>query len=117
MQKARFVWFAIVQSTIIYFVVAFVIARHPSGDVSTAMKQPLVLGLYAAAVVLFFAAPLVAARIKSPMPAPLVVQLALYEACAVLSLVAALVHKDWRLYVPGFALALLGFLRIWPQDA
>lgn len=117
MQKARFLWLAIFQSTIIYFVIAFIIARDPQGDVSAAMRQPLVLILYAIAVALFFAAPVVASRIKSQAPAPLVVQLALYEAGAVLGLVAALVQKDWRLYVPPFALAVLGFLRIWPQRA
>ena len=44
----------------------------------------------------------------------LIVALALYESAAIYGLIAAFLKLDWRLYFVPWAIAVLGFIRVFP---
>ena len=117
MAQQRIIWFAIVFSSVIYLVIAFMIAPDTSGGFDeVASRQPIPI-LYAAALGVFLFAWFVARKIvraKDPKTR-LIVSLALFESCAIMGLVAAMVGKDWRLYLAPWVLALIGFIGEFPR--
>ncbi|HEV8659368.1 MAG TPA: hypothetical protein VGS96_12165, partial [Thermoanaerobaculia bacterium] len=76
----------------------------------------LVLVLYAMALAGFVAGTTysIIARAQ-PQRVRMIVSLALYEACAIFGLIAAFIISDWRLYLAPWALAVVGFLRVFPS--
>ncbi len=112
MRQHKVVWFAIFFSTVIYAVVAFTIAGNPQGSFEDSLRNPIVLFAYVAALGAFFAA-MIVPRFAPPR-SRMIVALAVAESSAVLGLVAAFVGEDYRLYFAPWALAVIGFLRVWP---
>ena len=112
----RIVWAAIVISTILYAAIAY-FTLHGYGRLDLKIKQPIVLGLYGAAIVMYFAAFLVSANV-APTNArqAFIVRLALLESVCVFGLVAAFLQHDWRLFLPTWVLSMFGFARSWPAD-
>jgi hypothetical protein len=113
-QQRRIIWFALVMSVVIYVLMAWMTAqenaKQPFDD---AVRQPLTLPLYGIAVVMFIIATVASKAMKQ---AGWIAGLALYESCAVFTLVAAFIAKDWRLILPGAALALIGMMRLFPSE-
>jgi F0F1-type ATP synthase membrane subunit c/vacuolar-type H+-ATPase subunit K len=115
MQQAKILWFAIAFSTVIYAVVAYTIAGQPQQSFEQSVRNPITLVMYLAAISAF-AAGLVVPRLlqRAPAQTRTIMGLAIFETCAIFALVAAFISHDWRLYLPGWALALIGFMRLWP---
>lgn len=118
MQTQRILWGAIAFSTVLYAGIAYTLAPVPEQPFETSVRDTFTMLLYGMAVVMFFVAMIVPRRLPAAPPRmKMIVALALFEACAIFALVAAMVHHDWRLYLPGWALALIGFVREWPSAA
>lgn len=117
MKLEKLIWFAIVFSTFMYMVIVYAIAPNPEGTFGEAVKRnQLTLILYLVAFAEFVAASVVPSLIRKPERTKLIVALALYEACAILGLMAAMIDRDWRLYIPTWVLALIGMLRVYPKQ-
>lgn len=116
MQKRKVLWFGIAFSTVAYLVLAYVLYPNPEGGVREKVEQPLVLALYVLAAVMFVVASVLPQRLPGKGQSAMVLAMALYESCAVFGLVAAFLKADWRLYLAPWALALIGFMRVFPND-
>ncbi|HEY3051941.1 MAG TPA: hypothetical protein VGK04_00980 [Thermoanaerobaculia bacterium] len=117
MRPEQTIWIAIVFSTVIYAFIAYIappIRSH--GSFESSVRAPLVLVLYAMALAGFVAGTTysIIARAQ-PQRVRMIVSLALYEACAIFGLIAAFIISDWRLYLAPWALAVVGFLRVFPS--
>jgi hypothetical protein len=112
----QFIWVALVVATCIYGVIDWIVVRPQIrvNGFEQEIRSPLVLVLYAAAVVSFFGALTIApARRREKF----IARMALCESVAIFGLVAAFVTNDWRLFIPTWALALIGFLQTMPPSA
>lgn len=117
MRQERILWGAIVFSTVIYAFIAWTIAPNPEKPFEASARDTTTIVLYAAAVMMFLAATIVPGMLRSANARlRLVMGLAMFEACAIFGLLPAMLQHDWRLYLPGWALALIGFVRIWPSS-
>ena len=113
MMQQRLVWFGIVFSTLLYGIVAYATQRNfRLQPIEMMLRRPLVIITYAIAVVIFFAATAITSRTMQRF----ILQLALFEAVAVMGLLAAMLARDWRLYLPAWGLALIGFVRTFPGE-
>lgn len=111
--QQKVLWFAIVCSTVIYALIAFTIAGQPQGTFDAAFQRTEVFVLYGLAVAAFVAAMILPRAL--PPQARFVATLAIFESCAIFGLVAAFLVRDYRLYVGPWALAVIGFLKAFPQ--
>lgn len=117
MKVEKLIWFAIVFSTFLYAVIVYAIAPNPAGTFSEAVKRnQLTFILYLVAFAEFVAASVIPKLIRAPERTKLIVALAMYEACAIFGLMAAMMDRDWRLYVPTWVLALIGMWRVYPTE-
>lgn len=118
MTRQRMIWFAIVMSTVIYLVVAMQIAPEAGGDFDASAGASPVPMLYGVALLVFLGAWFAAPRVvHGSADVKMIVCLALFEACAIFGLVAAILVGDWRLYLAPWALAILGFMREFPRGS
>ena len=116
-QQNRILWFAIAFSTVLYAVVAYGTSPSPRQPYDEAVKNPLVLVMYFAAFSAFVAGNVVPAVLKhAPARTRMILALAIFESCAIFGLVSTFLMEDWRLYLAPWALAVIGFLRVWPSD-
>lgn len=117
MRHERILWGAIAFSTVIYAFLAWTIAPNPERPFESSVRDTVTMALYAAAVMMFVAAMIVPGMLQSANARlRMIVSLSMFEACAIFGLVAAMLHNDWRLYLPAWALALIGFVRVWPSS-
>ncbi len=116
MRVERIIWFAIFTSTLIYLLVAFLVAqRGAARSFEEAVRGSNVLVLYAVSLVAFLIGTFPPAQMRNQPPrVRMITKLAIFESCAVYGLVAAFMHSDWRLYLAPWALAIVGFLRTYP---
>jgi hypothetical protein len=113
MMQQRFLWFGLVFSTLLYGIVAYATQRnYRLQPIEMLLRRPLVIIVYAAVVVIFFAAIAITSRTMQRF----IVQLALLDSVAILGLLAAMLARDWRIYLPAWLLALIGFIRIFPGE-
>lgn len=112
------IWFAIVMSTFIYAVIVYALSRDwpRPGALEASLQKTVVLVLYVLAIADFVMAH-VLSRMMSNHRARYVSKLALFASCAIYGLLAAFLTQDWRLYIPAWALALIGFAQSYPSDA
>ena len=117
MSQRKIIWFAIVMSTFIYAVVVYSLSRGwpQPGPFAASVQQPMVLGLYAAAIAMFFAALMIPGRIAHHHQR-FIVRLALFESCAIFGLVVAFLTRDWRLFLAPWVMSLIGFMSTFPSD-
>jgi len=116
-QQNRIIWFAIAFSTVLYAVIAYATSPSPRQPYDAAVKNPLVLVMYFAALSAFVAGNVVPAMLKhAPARTRMIMSLAIFESCAIFGLVSTFLLQDWRLYLAPWALAVIGFLRSWPSD-
>ena len=112
LRARRIIWFALAFSTLIYAFIAYTMGQ-PQRPFEESARQPITIACYVLAVVVFFLAPVVSRRV--PEPARMIIGLALSEACAIFGLLAAFIAHDWRLYIPAWIVALIGFTRYFPS--
>ena len=117
MGQRKTIWFAIVMSTFVYAIVVYSLSRSwpRPGPFGAAVQQQLVLGLYAAAVAVFFGALILSSRVAHHHQR-FIVRISLFESCAILGLVIAMITRDWRLFVAPWALSLMGLMTSYPSD-
>jgi hypothetical protein len=110
-RNLQVIYVAIVMSTLIYAVVAWAATQaiEPGKILSDELHNPLTIGLYSAAAGTFVAAMIIRSRKM------LIVRWAMLEASCVCGLVLAMVHGDWRLYIAPWAVALVGFISLYPR--
>jgi hypothetical protein len=110
-RKLQVIYVAILMSTLIYGAIAWVVtdAEAIGRTFSAELRAPLTIGLYAAAALAFLIAMLTRARWL------LVVRWVMLEVACICGLVAALVFGDWRLYGAPWALAIAGFVALYPR--
>ena len=117
MRQQKIIWVALVFSTFIYVGLAYTLAPEPELPFSDSVTQTMALALYGAAFATFIAALVVPSLLVSAPPQKrLVVAMAMFEACTLMGLVAAMMLKDWRLIVPTWIASLVGFMREYPTD-
>ena len=123
--QRRIIWTAIAFSTLVYGIVAYATERNFTlQPLQLALRRPIVIVLYVVAVVIYLAALMTSGRSREGLPARdtaddstrFVVQLALFDAVAILGLCAAFVIHDWRLYLPLWLLTLIGVARAYPAE-
>jgi len=112
----QLIWIGLFIASCIYGVIDYVVIG-PLVHLQTfeqELRSPLVLTLYGAAAAAFLGGfALTGTRRQNVFTA----RLALFESCAIFGLVAAFVTNDWRLFLPAWALALLGFVQTLPPRA
>ena len=116
MSQQRIIWVAMVFSTVVYFFVAYSLAPVPARPFQESVRTPITLAMYAGAIAGFIAALVFPGMLQQPQRVKMISALGLFESCAIFGLMAAILLKDWRLYVPAWIAALIGFLREWPRD-
>ena len=118
--RQRAIWFALLASTFVYAFVAWQAIGTPPVALQREVLQPFMVVIYAVALVTYVAAFVASgalARRGAPRQTALIVRMAMLEAVAIFGLVAAFAARDARLFVPTWALALVGMLRSFPlQD-
>lgn len=110
-RKLQITYFAILISTVIYAVVAWatinaVTGAHLLGD---ELRDPVTIALYGVVAGSFLAAMIIRSRRL------LIARWAMLEVGCICALAAALHHGDWRLYLAPWALALVGFVTLYPR--
>ena len=115
--QRKIIWFAIVFSTFIYAAILWSLSRNwpQPGPFEEVIRRPYSFGPYIAAVVIFLQALVLPRMIKDHQPR-FVTTLAMFEACAILGLMAAFINQDWRLFIAPWVLALIGFARTFPAE-
>jgi len=112
----QFIWVALVTATCIYGVVDYVVIGHlvHLQTFEQELRSPIILVLYGAAAITFLGA---FALSDTRQRQIFITRLALYESIAIYGLVAAFLTNDWRLFLPTWALAMLGFVQTLPPSA
>ena len=110
-RNLQIIYFAILMSTLIYAIVAWATTRavtpaHPPTD---ELRVPTTIALYSVAAGSFLAAMIIRSRRL------LIARWAMLEAGCICGLIAALLPGDWRLYIAPWALALVGFVSLYPR--
>ena len=115
--QRKIIWFGITMSTFAYAVVLYSVAQNwpQPGSFDAAVRRPITLGLYGAALLIFTQAFVLPRGIKDHHWR-FVVTLAMFEACALFGLTAAFMNQDWRLFIAPWVLALMGFVRTYPSE-
>lgn len=117
MNQPKLIWFAIAFSTVVYAIIAYTTNPTPAGSFDAAVRNPVILILYLAALSSFAAATIIPKLLqRAPAQTRMILGLAIYESCAIFGLVAAFLGHDWRLYLGPWALALIGFMRVFPGN-
>lgn len=117
MKVEKLIWFGIVFSTFVYAVIVYTIAPNPPDTFGEAVQRnQLTFILYMVAFAEFVAASFIPKLMRSPERTKLIVALAMYEACTIFGLMAAMIDRDWRLYIPTWILGLIGMWRVYPSD-
>jgi hypothetical protein len=122
MNQLRVIWAAILMSTIIYFAVLWT-AMHErpfTRSLENALRDPRTIGAYVIAIILYFAAFMISGsmerrRARDARRAA-IIRFAILESVCVVGVAIAFIEGDWRLYLPTFVLAFIGFARSLPRE-
>jgi hypothetical protein len=112
----QFIWLALVTATCVYGVIDYVVIGHlvHLQTFEQELRSAAVLVLYGAAAATFLAAFALKATRRRRI---FIARLALFESVAIYGLVASFLTNDWRLFLPTWALAMLGFVQTLPPSA
>jgi hypothetical protein len=110
-RNLQIIYIAIVMSTLIYAAVAWVTtsAIAPGRMLIDELQNPITIALYGVAAGTLVATIIIRARKL------LIVRWAMLEAACICGLIAAMIPGDWRLYIAPWALALVGFISLYPR--
>ena len=111
----QFLWVGLFIATCIYGVIDYVVVGRlvPLQTFEQELRSPVVLALYGAAALTFLGGLALTGTRRQNI---FTMRLALFEACALFGLIAAFLTNDWRLFLPTWALAALGFLQTLPPS-
>jgi hypothetical protein len=115
MRQDKVLWFALVFSTVIYAAMVFVLYPNPAGSFEDAARQQTTLILYGLAFASFVAGLVAPTVMRGPARVKMIVAMAVFESCAIYGLLAAMLARDYRLFVPAWIVALLGMWRMYPS--
>ena len=122
MQQIRIIWFALLTSIVVYFVVAFVAIPTPVDEPFQAGFSDMVtVVLYFVAAVTFALAFVIPSMIARREPSPertrlaFILRWAMIEATAIYGLIAAFLRQNPRLFIPLGVLAVAGMLISYPR--
>ena len=112
----QIIWLALVTATCIYGVIDYVVVGHlvHLQTLEQELRSPVVLALYGAAALTFLGVLALTATRRRQI---FIARLALFESVAIYGLLAAFLTNDWRLFLPTWALAMLGFVQTLPPSA
>ena len=111
----RVIWTALLLSTVMYLVVLLMLGRR-TGSFEEHLRDPIVIVLYFAALVDFAIGNVVPSFTRTaPARVRMIISLAIFESCAIFGLIAAFLKFDYRLYIAPWAIAIIGFLRMFPS--
>jgi len=115
-RQLQIIWVGLVTASCIYGVIDWVVVGRlvHVKSLEQELRSPVVLALYGVAALTFLTA--LGVRI-TPRRQMLIVRLALFEAVAIYGLLAAFLTNDWRLFLPTWVLAMLGFVQTLPPSA
>lgn len=141
LQTVQLFWVALFAAVLVYGAIAWLVAGESVSPVGQRLedwlRNPVALALYLLGVadfILAFVIPRMIPRLRpraeapAPTAAPsafaiphevttaLIVRYAMLETAAILGLVAALLLRDWRLYLGLGGLSLVGFLLSFPSE-
>lgn len=117
MQQQKIIWFAIAFSTVLYAIIAYTLNGNPQQPFEQSVRNPITLVMYLAAISAFVAGLIVPKLLqRAPAQTRMIMSLAIFEACAIFGFIASFLAQDWRLYLPAWALAVMGFARVWPSE-
>jgi hypothetical protein len=110
-RKLQVIYFAILMSTLIYAAIAWATTNPavPGKTFIAELRAPMTIGLYVTAAIAFLVAMLTRVRWL------LIVRWAMLEVACICGLAAALLFGDWRLYAAPWALAVAGFIALYPR--
>lgn len=110
-RKLQVIYIGILMSTLIYAVIAWASTNAVvrAKTLPDELRAPVTIALYATAAAAFLVAMITRRRRL------LVVRWAMLEVACICGLTAALFHGDWRLYAAPWALALVGFIALYPR--
>ena len=113
----RIVWFAILGSTVIYAVVAFlVVPRGEREPVGALARDPSAIGAIVVAAALFVTAFWAGSYLRNrDADRAFFVMVALLEAVCLTGLVGAFRADDWRLFIIPWSLSMIGMVYAWPR--
>lgn len=117
MKQDKLIWFAIVFSTFMYALVIWILYSKPEGSFEDGVRQQMTMVMYAAALIAFVFGLFVPGTMRGPARVKMIAGLAIFESCAIYGLVAAMLARDWRLFIPTWVVALLGMWRVYPSDS
>ena len=116
MQVRVIIWFAMLFSTFIYGVITFLLGNPPRiASFDESMRDQLVFILYGLGALSFVIATVMYQLYRNrPPQLRMIVALAIYESVAIYGVMASFIRHDYRLYLAPWALALIGFIRVFP---
>src|SRR5213075_436563 len=105
------IYFAILMSTLMYAIVAWATTKSitPAHSVADELRNPMTIALYSVAAGSFVAAMIIRSRRL------LIARWVMLEAACICGLIAALLLGDWRLYLAPWAVAVAGFVSLYPR--
>jgi hypothetical protein len=110
-RNLQVIYFGILMSTLIYAIVAWATTRTitPAHPLLDELRTPSAIALYSIAAGSFLASMIIRSRRL------LIARWAMLEAACICGLIAALLLGDWRLYIAPWAVALVGFVSLYPR--
>ena len=116
MQQDKVIWFAIVFSTFVYAMIAWMLHPNPAGTFEEAARRQTTLIFYGLALASFVMGFVLPGAMRVPARLKMILSLAIFESCAIFGLMAAFIARDWRLFIPAWIVALLGMWRVYPSS-
>lgn len=111
----RVIWAALLFSMVIYAVICFIVAQPTGVPFAQHFHDSSIVILYVMTVVSFVLGNFAPVFQRNALPrVRMIVSLAIFESCAIYGLMAAFLHHDYRLYLAPWAIAVIGFLRMFP---
>jgi hypothetical protein len=110
----QIVYFALIASTFVYALIVWMLMgqRTPPGTIEEALRRPVVAVPMLGALAMFVTSFAVGGASRHRQ----IVRWALTESVTVFGLLASLLSGDWRLFVIGWMLSLVGFAMARPAD-
>jgi hypothetical protein len=110
-RNLQVIYLGILMSTLIYAVVVWATTHLivPGKSLRDELNNPLTIAMYSVAAGTFLAAMIIRSRKL------LIARWAMLEVGCICGLIAAMLHGDWRLYIAPWALALIGFIGLYPR--
>jgi FtsH-binding integral membrane protein len=120
LRPQRIIYAALLIALAIYFVLVWTLGQqNASRPFQDAVRQPIVIPMYAIGAATFAIAFFIRARFRERRVPPRVRNIvfwALLESISIYGVVLAFLYRDWRLMAPPLMVSILGFAMSFPQE-